>query len=149
VAIRSLNSLPVLIDRQLCVERTIATLSGYFALLAVLLVAIGVHGVISQQIVRRTKEIGIRIALGALRQRVVWEITRGSLGAVVVGMLLGLGAAAALSSLVASLLFEVKPMDFLSMAGAVMALVFAALPAALIPALRAARLDPARTLRDE
>jgi len=145
----SLSSVPALIDRQLSVERTVATLSGYFAFLALLVAAIGLHGVLSHQVVQRTKEIGIRAALGALRRQVIWEVTRESLALVAAGIVIGLGGAFALSSLVVSLLFELKPVDALSMAAAVGALVLAALPAALIPALRAARLDLARTLREE
>jgi predicted permease len=144
-----LNSVPALIDRQLSVERMIATLSGYFAFLAVLVAAIGLHGVLSHQIVQRTKEIGIRLAVGALRRQVLWAVARESLGLVIAGIFLGLGTAFALSKFVSSLLFELKPVDPLSMVTAVGALVLAAVPATLIPALRAARLDPARTLREE
>ena len=74
-----LNPVAALIDRQLSVERTIATLSGYFGILAVLLVAIGINGVLSHQVVLRTREIGIRVALGGLRREVLWEVTRGTL----------------------------------------------------------------------
>jgi len=144
-----LNSVPALIDRQLSVERTIALLSGYFALFAVLLAGIGLHGVLSHQITQRTKEIGIRVALGAVRRQVIWAVTRESLGLVATGIVVGLGVALASSGLFVSLLFEIKPLDPISMFAAVGALVLAALPAALIPAVRAARLDPARTLREE
>ena len=126
-----LNSVPALIDRQLSVERTIAALSGYCAFLAVLAAAIGLHGVLSHQIVQRTKEIGIRLALGALRRQVLWAVTRESLGLVIAGVFLGLGAAFALSTFVSSLLFELKPVDPPSMVAAVGALVLTAGPATL------------------
>jgi ABC-type antimicrobial peptide transport system permease subunit len=147
--VMGLNSVPALIDRQLSVERTIATLAGYFAFLAVLVAAIGLHGVLSHQIVQRTKEIGVRLALGALRHQVIWAVTRESFGLVALGVVVGLGGALVLSRSVASLLFELKPADPSSMILAVGSLVLAAIPAALVPAIRAARLDPARTLREE
>jgi predicted permease len=143
------NSVPALINRQLVIERMIATLSGYFALLAVLVAAIGLHGVLSHQVVQRTREIGVRVALGALRRQVIWAVTRESLLFVAAGIVIGLSGAFALSRVVVSLLFELKPADPLSMVAAVGALALAALPAALIPAVRAARLDPARILREE
>src|SRR5262249_29922627 len=131
------------------VERTIATLAGYFAFVAIIVAAIGLHGVLAHQIVQRTREIGIRLALGALRRQVVWAVTRESLALTAVGVVIGPGGAFGLSRFVVSLLFEVKRLDPISMTAAVGALVLAAVPAALVPALRAARLDPARTLREE
>ncbi len=145
----TLSSVPAMIDRQLSVERTLATLSGYFAFLAVLLAAIGLYGVLSNQVVQRTKEIGIRTALGALRRQVVWAVTRESAGLVAAGVVLGLAAAFGLSRLVVSLLFEVSPLDPRSMPAAVGALAVAGVPAALIPAIRAARLDAMRALRED
>ena len=144
-----LNPVAALIDRQLSVERTIATLSGYFGILAVLLVAIGINGVLSHQVVLRTREIGIRVALGGLRREVLWEVTRGTLGAFAAGTVLGLMVSTWLSRLVDSLLFEVTPADPGSALGTIGVLVLAALGAALVPALRAAWMDPARILREE
>jgi predicted permease len=149
IPILSLDPVPILIDRQVTLERMIATLAVYFALLAVFVAAMGLYGVLSQQVVRRTREIGVRMALGSLRSQILWTVLRESLVVVIVGIILGVAMALGLSRLVASLLFELKPRDGLSITGAIAILFLAAAPAVLVPAFRAARLDPARTLREE
>lgn len=109
----------------------------------------GIHGVLSQRIVRRTKEIGIRIALGALPGHVAWTVTRDGVGFVIGGVLTGLLAAYSMSRFVATLLFEVERLDFQSMIAAVVLLLLAVVPAAVIPAFHAARLDAVRTLHED
>jgi predicted permease len=149
LTVENMNSIPVLIDRQLSIEGAIAQLSAYFALLGALLVAMGIHGVLTHRIVQRTREIGIRIALGALPGQVAWTVTREGTGFLIAGLLTGLAAAYAVSRFVAALLFEVQPLDILSMLAAVLSLLLTVVPAALFPAFRAARLDPALTLRQD
>ena len=147
--ILSVDAIPILIDRQLTLERMIATLAGYFALLAVLVAAIGLYGVLSQNVLQRTREIGVRMALGALRSQILWAVLRESLVVVIAGIALGVAVALGLGRFVASLLYGLKPGDGLSVFGAIAVLILAAGPAVCLPALRAARLDPARTLREE
>ena len=130
-------------------ERLMATLSGFFGFLAGLLATIGLYGLISYTVARRTNEIGIRMALGAQRGDVVRMILREA------GILLGIGIAAgtALSLLAAktasSLLFGLKPSDPLTLAAAIAALAAVTVAASFLPAQRAARLDPMVALRDE
>ena len=126
-----------------------ATLSGFFGLLATLLAIIGLYGVMSYLVTRRQSEIGIRMALGANRGDVSKMFLREA------GVLLGIGLVAgtmlslAASSAASSLLFELKPHDPGTIAIAVFALSAAALAASYFPARRAARLDPMLALRDE
>ena len=130
-------------------ERLMATLSGFFGFLAGLLATIGLYGLISYTVARRTNEIGIRMALGAQRGDVVRMILREA------GILLGIGIAAgtALSLLAAktasALLFGLKPRDPLTLAAAIAALAAVTVAASFLPAQRASRLDPMVALRDE
>jgi ABC-type antimicrobial peptide transport system permease subunit len=107
------------------------------------------YGVLSHQVVQRTREIGIRIAVGAHRRQVIWVVMREMIGVVAAGVMAGLAAGAAVGRFTASLLFDVKLVDPVSMAAAIAVLALTAFPGALVPALRAARLDPSRVLREE
>jgi putative ABC transport system permease protein len=130
-------------------ERLLAWIAGFFAISAVVLVAVGLHGVISYFVVRRTREIGIRMALGAER----WAVVRMVIGSVAMliglGMALGAATGVALSRYAVSLLFEITPVEFLSMAAPLAAILIACAAAALRPAIRAARVDPVIALRYE
>jgi hypothetical protein len=130
-------------------ERLIAVLSGLFGMLALGLASVGLYGVMSYGVTERTREVGLRIALGAQRGDVVGMIVRESLVPVIVGMAIGLGAALALTRLVAGLLFGVAPRDPASMLFAVAAMLGVALLAAAIPARRASRVEPGIALRHE
>ena len=129
--------------------RLLATLSGFFGGLALLLAVIGLYGTMSYDVTRRRNEIGIRIALGATTLGVM-RLVLGDAGRLVVfGVVLGLGLALASTRFVASLLFGLTPSDPTTLALATATLVLVALPAALVPALRAARLDPMEALRED
>jgi hypothetical protein len=130
-------------------ERLIALLSGFFGMLALGLASVGLYGVMSYGVTQRTREVGLRIALGAQRGDVVGMIVRESLVPVIVGMAIGLGAALVLTRLVAGLLFGVAPRDPASMLFAVAAMLAVALLAAAIPARRASRVEPGIALRHE
>jgi predicted permease len=130
-------------------ERLIALLSGLFGMLALGLASVGLYGVMSYGVTERTREVGLRVALGAQRGDVVGMIVRESLVPVIVGMAIGLGAALALTRLVAGLLFGVAPRDPASMLFAVAAMLGVALLAAAIPARRASRVEPGIALRHE
>jgi MacB-like periplasmic core domain/FtsX-like permease family len=137
------------IDDTLTSERLLAWLGGFFAISAVVLAAVGLHGVISYSVVRRTQEIGIRMALGAQRLTVVRFVVTDVAALICLGLLAGMGAGMALVQYVAALLFEVKSTDLLSLAMPVACLLLASTVAALRPAVRAARVDPVVALRYE
>jgi predicted permease len=137
------------VGETLARERLLATLSGLFAALAALLAAIGLHAVIAQAVVRRTREIGIRMALGARPGGVAWLVLREALGLVGVGVVLGLAAAWALARLLSTLLFGLTPADPASLLLAVALMLAVGALAGYAPARRAALLDPTRALRYE
>jgi len=137
------------IDNTLLSERLLALLAGFFSGVAVLLAAVGLYGVINYAAVRRTREIGIRIALGAGRASVVRLIVSGASISVVAGIALGIVAGITLAHYLASQLFGVTPTDFWSLAAPIMSIVLAALAASLPPAVRAAHADPVIALRHE
>jgi len=128
-------------------ERSVARLAGLFSGLALVLAAVGLYGVTAYSVARRTSEIGVRMALGADRMRVVRMIVSGTLTQTVVGMLIGIPAALGCARLLSAQLFEVKGWDPEPLALAVVLIAVCALVAALIPARRAASLDPVKALR--
>ena len=130
-------------------ERMLALLGGFFALVAVMLSAVGLYGVLGYSMVQRTKEIGIRMALGAPLFHVVRTVTEDVAVAIAVGITVGLAGGFASSRFVSSLLFEVKPSDFGSVALPLCFLLLASGLAAIRPALRSTRVDPMTALRYE
>jgi ABC-type antimicrobial peptide transport system permease subunit len=114
-----------------------------------LLAAIGVYGVLAFLVNQRTREIGVRMALGAGRQDVLRLVLRDALGLAVVGVVLGVAASLALTRILASMLFEVSATDATAFAAAPLLLVVVALTAALVPAYRATRMSPVTALRSE
>jgi predicted permease len=137
------------VDAHLARERLIALLSGFFGILALALASVGLYGVMAYGVTQRTREVGIRMALGARRGDVVGMIVRESLVPVLAGMAIGLGAALGLTHLIAGLLFGVAARDPVSIAAAVAAMLAVALLAAAIPARRASRVEPGMALRHE
>jgi predicted permease len=135
--------------RSLTLMRLIATLSGFFGALAVLLATIGLYGIMAYNVARRRNEIGVRIALGAEQSRVVrmvlGEVSRVVLSGAVVGLLLSF----VVTRLVASFLYGVTPTDAGTLSGSVLLLAAVGIAAAAVPAWRAARLDPVAALREE
>lgn len=130
-------------------ERLIATLSSFFGLLAMLLVSIGLYGTISYGVARRTGEIGVRMALGARRNDILWAVLQETLLMLVIGIGIGLPCAVAASQLLASQLYGVKPTDVLTMLAAALLVATVALLAGFLPAWRASRVDPMVALRHE
>ncbi len=137
------------LDNNLLIDRLLATLSGFFGLLALLLAAVGLYGVISYAVTRRTREIGVRMALGAERGSVLWLVARYAGGLVLAGAVIGIPAALALSKFVKSFLFGIGAQDTLAIVGATATLLVAAAVAAFLPARRATNVDPIVALRHE
>lgn len=142
-------TLDSLISASLLRERLMATLSGFFGLLAAVLASIGLYGVMAYIVARRRGEIGIRMALGADRASVLRLIGNECGKLVAAGLLIGITFALAASQAVTKLLYGLKPGDPFTIAVAVVLLVLVALPASLIPAVRASRLDPMQALRED
>jgi ABC-type antimicrobial peptide transport system permease subunit len=127
----------------------VATLTTLFGVLGLVLAAVGLYGVLAYVVERRTGEIGVRMALGADRGRVVGMVLGGAFGQVGAGLAIGIPAAIAAGRLVSAQLFGVKPWDPVMLMLAVGLLGLAALVASLIPAWRAAGIEPMRALRTE
>jgi ABC-type antimicrobial peptide transport system permease subunit len=126
-----------------------ATLSSFFGGLAALLAMVGLYGVISYSVARRTNEIGIRMALGGQRLNIVIMVLGEAGLLLVIGLAVGIGLALVLSKTASSLLFGLKPRDPLTIILAVLGLAAVAILASYIPARRAAGLDPTVALRNE
>ena len=137
------------IDDRFVEERLIARLTSLFGLLALLLAAIGLYGVTAYTVVRRTPEIGIRMALGAARARVIGMIMRGAMLQALIGLAIGIPIAIFCVRFVKSQLYDITSVSATVMAGAIGVLAFAACIAALIPARRAASINPVQALRVE
>ena len=137
------------IDEAVFTERMLAVLSAAFGLLATLLAAVGLYGLMSYTVARRTREIGIRIALGAERRTVVWLVLREVVVLVAIGLAIGVPAALGLSRLVSSQLFGLSARDPLTLMLAVAVLAIVGAAAGYLPARRAASVEPVRALRYE
>jgi putative ABC transport system permease protein len=126
-----------------------AVVLGVFAFTATLLAAIGIYGVMAYSVAQRTREIGIRMALGATALEILDLIGRRAVLLLALGFVFGLAGAAALTRLISSQLWGVAPTDPLTFGGVSLLLAVVALSACLIPALRAVRVDPTEALRNE
>jgi predicted permease len=133
------------ISRQLLFAR----LAGFFAILAVVLVATGLYGTVVYRVNTRTVEIGVRMAVGAQRAQVVWMVLRDSLILTAIGATIGIPFALLTGKALASALYDVKPIDLGSVVFALMGITVVAIGASLIPARRAAGIDPLTALRSE
>jgi macrolide transport system ATP-binding/permease protein len=137
------------IDQTILQERAFAQLCACFGALALLMACVGLYGTMAYAVARRTGEIGIRMALGATRSRVVWMVLREVLTLSAFGLVVGLAAAYQTTAVVKSFLFGVKPNDPLAIGASVAILIACALLAGYLPAFRASRIDPMAALRNE
>jgi predicted permease len=137
------------ISARLVEERIIAVLSGFFAGLALLLASIGLYGLLSYTVTRRTREIGIRVALGAQRGKVFLSVLRETVAVVVVGITIGVPSALAATRLITSMLFGISAGDLPTILSACFLLLLVALFAGYFPARRASGIDPMVALRVE
>lgn len=137
------------IDQTISQERTFATLCTGFAVLAVLIACVGLYGMMAYSVARRTNEIGIRMALGAERVRLIWLVLREVVVMAMVGLDIGLPAAFGASRFVQSFLFQMKSNDPLALTVAALTLLAAAVLAGFGPAWRASKVNSWTALRDE
>jgi ABC-type antimicrobial peptide transport system permease subunit len=149
LTISELQSLDYQVAGNFNQERLIARLTTLFGALALVLAAVGLYGITSYAVARRTNEIGLRMALGADRGKVVGMVMRGALLLVGLGLAIGIPIALLGGRVMADQLFGVKPYDPMSMAIAVVVLSAAAALAGFLPARRAASIEPMRALRTE
>ena len=147
--IAKVSSIEDLVSDSIAQRRFNMTLLAALALCAAALAAVGVYGVVTYSVTRRTPEIGVRMALGADATRTFRLVVFGALKVVLVGVVLGLGGAAAAGRSLQNLLFGVPPWDAITFAASGAAIVAVGLCAAMIPALRASRIDPVSALRQE
>jgi predicted permease len=149
LTVKDLRSMDAQVAGNFTQERLIAQLTSLFGILALILASVGLYGVMSYFVARRTSEIGIRMALGATRPSVVVMVLRGALWQVLVGLALGIPAALFAGHLMASQLYGVGSYDPLSLAGAILVLSLCATVAGFLPARRAASIEPMKALRTE
>lgn len=148
-AIDRIETMAALRDRNVAPSRLNAILFGSFAVLALLIAAVGVLGTLAFSVSQRVREFGIRMAVGADRGSVLRDVLGEGAILVAVALVIGTGAALLLGRFLSSLLFGVSPVDPLSLAVAAVALGTVALFAALLPAIRATRIQPSEALRAE
>jgi predicted permease len=149
VAPAQLELMTAVTSRAIARPRLVAVLLGAFGLLAGVLATVGIYGVLSYSVSRRTREIGIRLALGAQQKQVVRQMAWQGLRAAGVGIVIGGLVALGTSRLLEAQLFGIGPRDPVVFGASIAGLALVSLAASLIPARRAARVQPARTLRDE
>ena len=147
--ISNVRTLEQAIARSVATRHLTLMLLGLFAGLALLLSTLGLYGVLAYTVKQRTNEIGIRMALGAQRRDVLWLVLWQGMRLAIVGVTIGVAVALALTRVITSLLFEVKPTDPLTFAGVSLFLLFLALLACYLPARRATQVDPMAALRYE
>ena len=147
--VTTVTSQEALVNRTLVRERLLAVLSGFFALVGLVLTAVGLYGTLSYAVVLRTREIGIRVALGARAVGAVRSVLADTARTTVVGAACGLAGGLYAARYVESMLFEVATHDAWSLALPLATLLMAAFVAAVVPAWRAARVDPVIALRNE
>jgi predicted permease len=149
IEVTDLQTMDTLIDDQLFRERSLSSLVGFFSLLALVLACLGLYGTLSYSVVRRTREIGVRMALGARKHHVLTAVIRQGTTLTLVGCGLGVILSIALTRVAASLLYGVTPTDPLTFALTVLLLGAVAFVSCWLPARRAARIDPMAALRYE
>jgi putative ABC transport system permease protein len=146
--VTTVRSQTTVVGETMLRERLLAVLAGFFAVVGLALAGVGLYGVLSYAVVQRTREIGIRVALGARHTTVVKTIAVDTALTAVAGAIGGLAAGVYLARFVESLLFEIRPLEFWSLSVPVAVLLATAAIAALLPAWRAARIDPVVALRE-
>ena len=149
ILVNSVNSLEEQVDRSIATQSLIARLSSFFGILAVFLACIGIYGLLSYSVARRTSELGIRLALGAQSHSLLWLILRECLILLILGLVVGLPVTLSSTRILKSLLYQLSPLDPTVIAIAVVAVASMTVAAAWLPARRATRINPTQALRAE
>jgi len=149
VPVAQVASMDTVVAGSLTDRRRDVALIGGFAMLSLCLAAVGLYGLVATTVAARVREIGVRMALGAARRDVAWLVLRQALRLVGQGLVVGLVAAPLAGAALRGMLFEVSPRDIAVLASVTAALLAIGAAASLVPALRAARLDPMTALREE
>jgi ABC-type antimicrobial peptide transport system permease subunit len=144
--VRVLDSL---VDRATSPRRFLVSLLGGFSALALILASLGIYGVVSYGVSRRTPEFGVRMALGATAGEVQRQVIGDTLKLTLAGVAIGVGASLLLARVLGSLLYATSTTDPVTFGGAAVVLTIVAMAAGYVPALRASRIEPLRALRDE
>jgi putative ABC transport system permease protein len=147
--VQNVQNVAELVSQSVATRRYTLVLVGTFAVVELVLAAVGIYGVISYITAQRTREFGIRIALGATRDRVISEVLRRGVRLTVIGSAVGLIGAFVATQSLSALLFEISPLDPLSYSAALALLAFISLCACLVPAWRASRVDPIIAMQSE
>lgn len=149
ILVTSVSSLEEQVDQSISTQSLIAKLSAFFGVLAVFLACIGIYGLLNYSVARRTSELGIRLALGAQSNSLLWMILRESIVLLTIGLVIGVPIALATTRILKSQLYELSPLDPLSISIAVAIIAIMTVFAAWLPARRATRIDPMTALRCE
>jgi putative ABC transport system permease protein len=149
IALANVMTMDEAAARSMASDRMLAVLLTAFAVLALALAAVGIFGVLSYSVAQRTHELGVRIAIGAQRRDVLLLVIRETMPLVIAGVVIGLGAGFGLTRVMRAMLFEVQPTDPATFATVAVVLTLVGIAAALVPARRAALVDPVIALRRE
>ncbi len=149
LTLRKVQTLQEQVDAEFEQQRAVAQMTGMFGILALILAAVGLYGVTAYSVERRTSEIGVRMALGANRGNVVRLVLRGAFLQILIGLLIGIPISIGCAHLIAAQLYHVKGWDPVVLSGSIVALCVCALIASIIPARRAASINPVKALRTE
>jgi predicted permease len=149
ILVNSISSLEEQVDRSIATQSLIAQLSTFFGILAVFLSCIGIYGLLSYSVARRTSELGIRLALGAQSRNLLWMILRESLLLLSIGLVIGIPVALTSTKVLKDLLYQLSPLDPTAIITAIGAVACMTVAAAWLPARRATRINPVQALRTE
>jgi predicted permease len=149
ITLLNIQSMRDHVESNLDQQRAIAQMTGLFGILALVLAAVGLYGVTAYTVERRTGEIGVRMALGADRGKIVKLVLRGAFLQILIGLAIGIPLSIACGHLIASHLYQVKTWDPVVLSASIVALGVCALIASILPAQRAASIDPVKALRTE
>jgi ABC-type antimicrobial peptide transport system permease subunit len=147
--LREIRTMEEVVNASVHEERSVAQLGGFFSLFALMLACLGIYGVLSFSVVQRTREIGVRVALGARKWDVLSLIIGKGVKLALAGSVVGLLSGAGASRLIASQLFGVAPYDPVTLVGVTVLLLVVAVAASWLPAWRASRVDPMHALRQD
>jgi predicted permease len=149
ILVDSISSLDEQVDRSIAAQSLIARLTSFFGIVAVFLACIGIYGLLSYSVARRTSELGIRLALGAQSRMLLWLVLRESLLLLVIGLAIGVPIALSSTRILKSLLFELSPLDPVAISVSIAAVAVMTVAAAWLPARRATKINPIQALRTE